>query len=145
MNNLTLLFTIILCFASCNKEETPPEQLSWAGDWIATTVLRDGTLTEIPTTINGFSPLYISVIIEEGDNGFLGGSTFQNFFGIEFWLSPNNRVEFGTIEGTRAQEEEWGSAVLGNILKTKSYEVEKEKLYFKDIDDNTLLLLTKPQ
>jgi hypothetical protein len=145
MKNLTLLFTIFLCFASCNKEETRPEQLSWVGNWIATTVLRDGTLTEIPTTIDGISPRYITIIIEEGDNGYLRGESFRNGFGMEFWLSPNNMVEFGPADGTRVQEEEWGSAVRRNIAKTKSYEAHKENMYFKDIDNNILLLFTKPQ
>jgi len=145
MNKWILFLTVLLCFASCNKEEIQAEQSSWVGTWLVKSVVLNDTLQEIPVLPQGAYWNYITLMIPEGDSGIVTGNTFKNGIGFDFNLVSNNKVEFGDIGGTRAGEDEWGLAFNDNIRKTTSYEVEKDSLYFKGIDSNLLVIFTKPK
>lgn len=145
MNHLILLFTVILCMTSCNQEDISSDEQSWVGKWNATNMLQDDTLREIPILPPGALGEYINITIPDGDSGTIVGYTFRNSIGFDFELYPNQEVAFDSYGGSRAVEDKWGITFFENIIATKSFKVENEKLFFYDDNTETLISFTKPE
>ena len=92
MNQLILVFTIILCMTACNPEEMVPKEESWVGDWNATTILQNDTLRDIPISPPRSYREYVNITIPDGDSGTISGYTFRNRMGFDFELYANQKV-----------------------------------------------------
>lgn len=119
-------------------------EVSWVGKWYVKQVLLDGTLQK-PINTSSLSQLeFIEIDIPEGDSGRISGYTFRNGFGFDFKLSANNMVNFGPVGGTRAGEDEYGVAFKEQIDQTNSFKLKNDTMYFNDINNDILILFTKP-
>lgn len=144
MKNLVLILITIFCFASCNKEDINLMGASWVGTWYVKQVLLDGTLQKPINTSSLSQREFIEITIPEGDTGIIGGATFKNGISFEFKLSADNMVEFACCGGSRAGEDEYGFAFKEQINQTSYYSIENDTMYFNDINDDIIILFTKP-
>jgi hypothetical protein len=144
MNHLILIFTIILCFTACEKEEVPSEQASWIGEWNVTAMSENDSLFEEIDPPKNLNFEKISISIPESDSLKIAGNTFKNRIVFSFDRTANQKVDFGLILSTREGEDRWGLLFTDNIRKTTSYTIADNKMHFRDTNNLNLITFIRP-